>query len=112
VVTSHRRIIRRVLVELVENALVHADADDPSVGLSIRHCDGATELVVVDDGPGLPEREQEILAAETETQLKHGQGIGLWFVHWAVTQLGGDLEFAQNEPTGSVVTVRLHGAAR
>jgi hypothetical protein len=32
-------------------------------------------------------------------------------VNWAVTQLGGDLEFDQNEPTGSVVTVRLHGTA-
>jgi PAS domain S-box-containing protein len=111
VVTSHRRIIRRVLVELVENALVHTDGDAPSVDLCVRRNDGAAELVVADDGPGLPEREREILAAETETQLKHGQGIGLWFVHWAVTQLGGDLEFAQNEPTGSVVTVRLHGAA-
>jgi signal transduction histidine kinase len=111
VVTSHRRIIRRVLVELVENALVHADGDAPSVDLCVRHRDGAAELVVADDGPGLPEREREIMAAGTETQLKHGQGIGLWFVHWAVTQLGGDLEFDRNEPTGSVVTVRLHGAA-
>jgi signal transduction histidine kinase len=108
-VVSHRSIVRRVLTELVENALVHSDGDPPRVELTVRDGpDGGVELVVADDGPGLPEREREILASGTETQLKHGQGIGLWFVNWAVTQLGGELQFAHNDPTGSVVTVRLY----
>jgi signal transduction histidine kinase len=108
-VVSHRSIVRRVLTELVENALVHSDGNPPRVELTVRDGpDGGVELVVADDGPGLPEREREILASGTETQLKHGQGIGLWFVNWAVTQLGGELQFAHNDPTGSVVTVRLY----
>ena len=111
-VRSHRSVIRRVLYELVENALEHTDRDTPRVQITVQPGPGETvELIVADNGPGLPEREREILAAGAETQLKHGRGIGLWFVHWAVTQLGGDLEFDRNEPTGSVVTVRLHRAA-
>jgi len=108
-VVSHRSIVRRVLAELVENALVHSDGDPPRVEVTVRHgTDAGAELVVADDGPGLPEREREILASGTETQLKHGQGIGLWFVNWAVTQLGGELEFDRNDSAGSAVTVRLH----
>jgi signal transduction histidine kinase len=108
-VVSHRSIVRRVLTELVENALVHSGGDPPRVEVTVRDGpDGGAELVVADHGPGLPEREREILASGTETQLKHGQGIGLWFVNWAVTQLGGELEFDHNDPAGSVVTVRLY----
>jgi signal transduction histidine kinase len=111
-IVSHRTVIRRVLAELVENGLEHADTESPRVEVGVRRGpDGSVELAVADDGPGLPEREREIIAGETETQLKHGQGIGLWFVRWAVTQLGGDLEFDPNDPTGTVVTIRLHDAA-
>jgi signal transduction histidine kinase len=108
VVSSHRSIVRRVLSELVANAIEHADA--PHIEVTVRAGpDGAAELVVADDGPGIPARERTVLDDATETQLEHGSGIGLWFVNWAVTQLGGDLSFSENEPTGSVVTVRLRG---
>jgi PAS domain S-box-containing protein len=108
-VTSHRSVLRRVLSELVENALEHATTDSPCVELGVREAsDDAVELTVADDGPGLPERERDILAAGTETQLEHGQGIGLWLVSWAVTQLGGEIRFRENDPEGSVVAVRLY----
>jgi signal transduction histidine kinase len=101
-----------VLAELIENGLEHAEHDSPHVEISVRRTpSGAVEIAVADNGPGLPEREREIITGETETQLKHGQGIGLWFVRWAVTQLGGDLKFKQNDPTGTVVTIRLYDTA-
>ena len=113
VLSTHRAVLRRVLSELVENTLEHATTDAPRVELSVREMsDGAVELSVADDGPGLPERERDVLAAGTETQLEHGQGIGLWFVNWAVTQLGGDVRFRENDPEGSVVTVRLYDSVR
>ncbi|MFC7060153.1 ATP-binding protein [Halovenus salina] len=107
-VTTHRTLLARVLEELVDNALTHSDRSDPQVEISVHENDGsAVELVVADNGPGIPERERQILADGTETQDEHRVGIGLWFVHWAVLQSGGELEFSENEPTGSVVTVRL-----
>ena len=113
VLSTHRAVLRRVLSELVENTLEHATTDAPRVELSVwEMSDGAVELSVADDGPGLPERERDVLAAGTETQLEHGQGIGLWFVNWAVTQLGGDVRFRENDPEGSVVTVRLYDSVR
>ena len=102
-------MIRQALSELVENSLEHTTTDSPHVEVSVREAsDETVELSVADDGPGLPERERDILDAGTETQLKHGQGIGLWFVTWAVTQLGGDLQFRENDPEGSIVTIQLY----
>ncbi|SFS92371.1 sensor histidine kinase [Halostagnicola kamekurae] len=107
-VSSHRTIIWQVLTELVGNAIEHTDRPT-HVEVTVRGGpNGAAELVVADDGTGIPHRERKILDAGTETQLEHGSGIGLWFVNWAVTQLGGELAFRENDPSGSVVTVRLY----
>jgi signal transduction histidine kinase len=112
-ISSHRAVLRQVLFELVENSLEHTTADAPRVELSVREVsDGTVELSVADDGPGIPERDREMLAAGTETQLEHGQGIGLWFVNWAVTQLGGEIQFRENDPEGSLVTIRLYDSGR
>ena len=112
-ISSHQAVLRQVLFELVENSLEHTAADSPRVELSVREVsEGTVELSIADDGPGIPEREREILAAGTETQLEHGQGIGLWFVNWAVTQLGGEIEFRENDSEGSLVTIRLYHSAR
>jgi signal transduction histidine kinase len=112
-ISSHRSVIRRALSELVENAIEHTTEGTPGVEITVREVsEGVVELAVADDGPGLPERERDVLAAGTETQLEHAGGIGLWFVNWAVTQLGGDLRFRENDPEGSVVTIRLYDEAR
>jgi signal transduction histidine kinase len=111
VVSSHRTVLEEVLSELLDNAITHATTSPPHVEVSVRRDeDGTAELVVADDGPGIPERERRILSEGSETQLRHGQGLGLWFVNWAVTQLGGELQFSENDPEGSVVTIRLSGA--
>ncbi len=106
--TSHPALVRGLLSELVDNAVGHA-GDEPRVEITVRsRGSGTAEMVVADDGPGIPERERAILAEGTESPLEHGRGVGLWLVEWAVTRLGGDLRFDGNDPRGSVVTVRLH----
>jgi signal transduction histidine kinase len=110
-VPSHRAVVRKLLSELVDNAVGHSDGSPSRVEISVRSCGETTaEVVVADDGPGIPERERAILTDGTETPLEHGRGVGLWTVKWAVTQLGGEIAFDANDPEGSVVTVRLHGA--
>ena len=109
--SSHESVVRKLLSELVDNAVKHTDGSSPRVEISVRSRGEATaEVAVADDGPGIPEREREILTDGTETSLEHGRGVGLWTVKWAVTQLGGELAFEANDPEGSVVTVRLHDA--
>jgi signal transduction histidine kinase len=107
-ICSYPAIIRKLLSELVDNAISHNTESTPCVEVTVRSCDDSTaEIVVADNGPGIPDRERAVLTDGTETQLKHGRGIGLWTVKWAVTQLGGDIVFGVNDPDGSIVTVRL-----
>jgi signal transduction histidine kinase len=109
VVPSHRTVIEHILSELVDNALEHSDKSSPQVEIRVTEDPEATaRLTVGDNGPGIPQRERQILADETETQLEHGRGIGLWLVNWAVTQLGGDLSFGDTDAEGSTVTIRLY----
>jgi signal transduction histidine kinase len=107
--SSHPTLLGRLLAELVENAIVHNDADAPTVEVSVTAGpDGTAELAVADDGPGIPEREAKVLSNGPETQLEHGRGMGLWLVNWATAQLGGDLTFDRSDAAGTVATVRLH----
>jgi signal transduction histidine kinase len=108
VVTTHRSIVERVLSELLENALTHAGENPTVVVAASQHPDGAVELTVADDGPGIPERERRLIDDGTETQIEHGSGIGLWLVNWGVVQLGGDLRFGESDRGGAAVTVRLY----
>lgn len=107
-------VARLILEELVENALEHSNREDPTVTVIIRRTSEGGELEVCDDGPGIPERERQILLTGKESAAMHGTGIGLWLVYWGVTRLGGQLSFADRQPQGSVVTVSLpdHGSAK
>lgn len=110
-IRSHRSVVRRLVAELVENALVHSE---PAATVAITvgtATDGTPRIVVGDDGPGIPERERALLSKPSETPLEHGLGVGLWFVNWAVSQLGAELSFPHADETGTTVVVRFDGTA-
>lgn len=103
------------LSELVDNAVEHANASDPRVEVSVCRVGyengDRIEFAVVDDGPGLPELEQQALSAGRETPLEHGSGLGLWMVQWIVQSAGGDVRFSERPGGGTVITVSLpHGS--
>jgi PAS domain S-box-containing protein len=107
-----RRTLRTVLSELIENAAEHNDADEPIVVVSVDEAeDGTVTVDVSDNGPGIPELERAVLDAGSEDQLQHGSGLGLWAVHWGVTQMGGRLSISENDPRGSSVTLTVPAAS-
>lgn len=93
------------LEELIENAIKHA-GDDPQVTLFVEEQDETVEIHVSDNGPGLPEQEQQVLERGTESPLMHGSGLGLWLVEWIVSDHGGSIRAAVDE-TGTTITVSL-----
>ena len=106
--TSYRTVVRRLMTELVENAIVHS-GDPARVDIGIETtADDIPQLRIADNGPGIPDRERDLLTESSETQLEHGLGVGLWFVNWAVSQLGAELEFQSTGTTGTTVVVRFH----
>jgi K+-sensing histidine kinase KdpD len=48
-----------------------------------------------------------VLQRGRETSLEHASGLGLWLVHWIVTESGGSVSFEEREPRGSVVELTL-----
>lgn len=98
---------------VIENAIRHNDRSNPLVELSVLHhgeTDGTVWIRVADDGPGLPEQERTVIESGDESPLEHTSGIGLWLVYWIVTECGADVEFADNDPRGTIVTLKLPAA--
>jgi signal transduction histidine kinase len=101
--------LRPVLDELLENAVVHGEAE-PWVRVSVETTDDGVELVVEDDGPGIPEDERAVVTGEVAiTQLSHATGLGLWTVEMVVDSMGGSVRFDVIEG-GSRVAVELPAA--
>lgn len=94
--------------ELLGNAVKHSETDKPEVTVVVEDLDNGVSITVVDDGPGIPAEELGVLTGEREIEpLYHGSGMGLWLVNWIVSQSDGELEFEENDPWGSRVSIRL-----
>lgn len=98
--------------ELVENAITHHDRDRPAVELRVRTDENRVVVEVADDGPGISDLERSALLRGHETPLDHATRLGLWFVRWTVTNVGGDIAIEENDPRGSIVRLSLPRAKR
>ena len=99
----------RAIDELLENAVVHNDAD-VAITISCREVANGVAIEVADDGVGIHADETDVLFRSGETDLEHGTGLGLWLVYWTVVMSDGSLEFDQNEPRGAVVSIVVPAA--
>ena len=106
-VVTDESALRTALQELVENAVEHNDTDDPLVRIEGERRENAVFLRVVDNGPGVPKAEQEVLQSGTETPLHHGGGMGLWLAYWSTQAAGGELSIEQCTEAGSVIELRF-----
>jgi signal transduction histidine kinase len=100
-------ILETVLLEVVENAIVHTADPKPAVEIGVELTDDGVRFAVRDEGEGIPDRERAVLREGEPTQLQHGSGIGLWLVSWGVTRLGGDLSFEHPETGGTIVRLSI-----
>ncbi|THE66554.1 PAS domain S-box protein [Salinadaptatus halalkaliphilus] len=103
--------IHDAIVELLENAIRHADDSAPTIEISLSVVEDRVRIRIADDGPGIPEIERESLD-ETGAidELSHGSGLGLWFVKLVVSRSHGTLEFETRESGGTIVTIELEQA--
>ena len=106
-VVSADELLESAIRNVLENAVVHNDGDDPHVEATVVADGDRFRLDVADDGPGIPPVERTVFSEARETALEHASGLGLWLVHWIVTESGGDLEIDTREPTGTVVRMWL-----
>lgn len=92
--------------ELLENAVVHNPAPEPSATVTI-DVDGAwTRLRVVDECDPIPAEVRETIGRGSEQPLHHNDGLGLWIVKWITESVDGDLSFGRrDDDEGNVVTL-------
>jgi len=87
----------QALTELIDNAAKHS-GKAPTVTISVEAVPNAVKIQVTDTGPGLADREVDVLQAGSETPLTHGSGLGLWLTHWIVTSHDGSIFLRGENP--------------
>ncbi|WP_312907242.1 histidine kinase N-terminal 7TM domain-containing protein [Natronosalvus caseinilyticus] len=97
---------------VLKNAVEHSDRSTPSIEVTVDRTETTVDVVIADDGPGIPAVEREVLTAGRETSLEHASGLGLWLVNWIVARSGGEVKFAENEPRGSIVRLQFPRATK
>jgi signal transduction histidine kinase len=94
--------LRRVVVNLLDNAVRYASSQ-VSVDIAVNG-NGTAELVVGDDGPGIPEDERERVfdrfyrTHESRSRDTGGTGLGLPIVRDVVRAHGGSVSLGDNHP--------------
>lgn len=102
---------RRILTNLVDNALRHAQAK--AVRLRIHPTARSVTVEVEDDGIGVPAEDRERIFdrfEQTESQARRGRGLGLSVVRELARRHDGDVWIEPVTPRGARFVVRL-GAA-
>ena len=97
--------IYRALIEVLENAIVHNpnEAENCAVSVEISRTNGAFELLIRDNGQSIPTNELASIRAESESELVHMSGVGLWLVKWVCECHGGEVEFETDTCEGTAV---------
>jgi signal transduction histidine kinase len=109
-VLGHRDELSRVLGNLVDNAVRHADT---SVGVRAERTGSDVDVIVTDDGAGIPEADREKVfdrftrLDEARGRDAGGSGLGLAIVQELVQRTGGSLVLEDAPGGGLVVHVVL-----
>jgi signal transduction histidine kinase len=100
-----------VFRNLLTNAVRHNDSDVPTATVSVTEEDDDVVVAVADDGRGIPaDRREEIFGRGNKGLGSPGTGVGLYLVRTLVDGYGGEVWVRDNEPRGSVFSVRLRKA--
>ncbi len=116
-----RQMLRRVLVNLVRNAVqaVRGAASAPAepgkvrghVRVSARTDGAGTALIIEDDGPGIPPESRERVFDPYFTTKPDGTGLGLAIVKKIVVEHGGTVEVGASQRLwGAQFTIHLPAA--
>ena len=108
--------VHQVVANLLENAVRHSPRGGTVEVCARRSANGVT-IEVVDEGPGIPEAEQDRVferfyrADSARASRDGGAGLGLAIAQWIVDLHGGEIHPERREPHGCRMVVTLPGGA-
>jgi two-component system, OmpR family, sensor kinase len=111
--TGDEELIRRMIVNLVDNAVRHTPAGS-SVRVELDETDSGFAVAVKDQGAGVPSeiRSQifeRFFRGDISRRLvaQDGAGLGLALARWIARAHGGDVVLARSSPSGSTFVISL-----
>lgn len=102
---TDERVVELVLRNLLENAIVHSDDEEPVAAIHVSDTEEWLRFEIRDRNEQIPDMEVETLRVDEESPLQHGQGVGLWIVTWCLEYVGGRFTFEYDD--GNVVLVEV-----
>jgi signal transduction histidine kinase len=113
-IQADRHLLKRVLGNLIQNALVHSGRPI-ELGLEARPDERGVRLTVTDTGPGIAPEFHEVIfrrfqrAVTRPSPRLHGSGLGLTFCRLVVEAHGGRIWVESAEGSGASFHVSLPG---
>jgi two-component system, OmpR family, sensor kinase len=107
--TGDEELLRRMVLNLVENAQTHSPAGS-TVIVSLDTGEGRWRIRVRDEGPGIPSAEQARVFDRFyrgEGGAPGGAGLGLAIARWIAEKHGGELRIENSAPGGTTVLASL-----
>lgn len=103
--------LESVMSNLLSNACKYSD-DGATVSCGISVADGNIEIIVSDDGAGIPSADQSLVfqrhfRSPSTSSLHEGTGIGLYLIKKYLELMGGNIELFSNEGQGSAFVVTI-----
>jgi signal transduction histidine kinase len=111
-VSAHREAVRRILINLLDNALKYGPAGQ-TIRVAARSLNGRVRLLVRDQGPGVPEEDRETIwepyrrLARDIDSARPGSGVGLAVVRSLAAEHDGKAWLEGSGPEGSSFAVEL-----
>lgn len=99
--------VRQMLLNLVLNASQAIGEEAGTISVAAWHENQMLRLSVTDDGPGFSKDQIDGGIRPFLTRREGGSGLGLSTVQRMAQAMGGNLELANREPHGAIVTISL-----
>ena len=100
-------VLEKCFRNLLDNAIKHANKEDPHVRISIADIDSHVCIAVHDNGPGIPEEQRvevfDLFATLDQTEATRGAGMGLAIVKKSIENAGGNASIRTSELGGACV---------
>ena len=100
--------LEAAFTNLLSNAIRAMTPNGGEITVSTRNSgNDKVEIIIVDNGPGIPPELQERVFDPGISGREGGLGIGLWLVETFIDQFGGHIDFVTSETAGTTFRITL-----
>lgn len=99
--------IRHAVINLIENAIKAAESSVLVTSLVTKSLPALIEIIIQDDGPGIPASVMENMGEPFISTRKDSMGIGIFLANAAIQRASGNIEMFNLKNGGAMSIIRL-----